>query len=155
MFIVGEDDMSCDQTHVKILVDRMTRHHQPRDVASRCRVLRYPGAGHLIEPPYSPLCRVCYTKLVGKHASAWRKYIQYKVGPLLLYVTAEMQTAYEPALLNLLCIVLKAYCSLVTHHYGCFVSYIRNKAMWKFKLSCSRRLDLLKVQLLSSSFQFF
>lgn len=69
LFIVGEDDKIGGEIHAKILVDRMIRHHRSRDAVSRCTVLRYPGAGHLIEPPYSPLCRVCYSKLIGEHVS--------------------------------------------------------------------------------------
>ena len=34
-------------------------------IGPRYEVLNYPGAGHLIEPPYSPHCRACYTKIVG------------------------------------------------------------------------------------------
>ena len=31
----------------------------------KCEVVTYPGAGHLLEPPYTPLCRFVYHKLLG------------------------------------------------------------------------------------------
>jgi len=30
-----------------------------------CSILRYPGAGHLIEPPYSPLCYSSFNPVTG------------------------------------------------------------------------------------------
>jgi bile acid-CoA:amino acid N-acyltransferase len=66
MFIRGEDDFSGDANHVKMLVERLEV-HQSRDANSRYTVLSYPGAGHLIEPPYTPLHRTTYAKFIGQH----------------------------------------------------------------------------------------
>lgn len=60
MFIRGEDDPSSDHKHIEMLIDRLKKGGM-----SNYRLLSYPGAGHLIEPPFTPLCRVCYTKLIG------------------------------------------------------------------------------------------
>ncbi|XP_004600326.2 bile acid-CoA:amino acid N-acyltransferase isoform X2 [Sorex araneus] len=52
LFVVGEDD-ECVNSKVcaEQCLDRLRRHGK-----SNARILAYPGAGHLIEPPYSPLC---------------------------------------------------------------------------------------------------
>lgn len=52
LFIVGENDECINSKNfAEQCLDRL-RHHGK----SNGRMLAYPGAGHLIEPPYSPLC---------------------------------------------------------------------------------------------------
>lgn len=51
LFVVGEDDRSYDsKLFAQVAMARMA--------PGSCRLLSYPGAGHLLEPPGSPLCRV-------------------------------------------------------------------------------------------------
>ncbi|XP_076996453.1 acyl-coenzyme A amino acid N-acyltransferase 2-like isoform X2 [Tamandua tetradactyla] len=52
LFIVGEND-ECLNSHVfaEHAMEQLQSHGR-----SNARMLVYPGAGHLIEPPYSPLC---------------------------------------------------------------------------------------------------
>lgn len=70
LFVVGEDDETSDTMETQILIDRLKHHSSSsssNQAAARGRyeVLRYPGAGHLIEPPYTPHFRSCHTKLIG------------------------------------------------------------------------------------------
>lgn len=52
LFIVGEDDKNINsREHAKKATERLRRHGK-----NNWTLLSYPGAGHLIEPPYSPLC---------------------------------------------------------------------------------------------------
>ncbi|XP_055973217.1 bile acid-CoA:amino acid N-acyltransferase isoform X2 [Sorex fumeus] len=52
LFIVGEDDQCVNSKDCAEQSLRQLRSHGK----SNGRILAYPGAGHLIEPPYSPLC---------------------------------------------------------------------------------------------------
>ncbi|XP_012493727.1 PREDICTED: bile acid-CoA:amino acid N-acyltransferase [Propithecus coquereli] len=52
LFIVGEDDECIDsKAYAEQAMDQLQSHGR-----SCGRILVYPGAGHLIEPPYAPLC---------------------------------------------------------------------------------------------------
>lgn len=52
LFIVGEDDeLFNSREYAKQALDQLRSHGR-----SNGRMLVYPGAGHLIEPPYTPLC---------------------------------------------------------------------------------------------------
>ncbi|KAL4238877.1 hypothetical protein ACF0H5_003584 [Mactra antiquata] len=55
--ILGEDDM-CSPGECITLLKKI----YPKDKTNDCIVLTYPGAGHLIEPPYAPLCHASYQK---------------------------------------------------------------------------------------------
>lgn len=59
LFIIGEDD-TCAHPSEYIKWVEMLPPEQQADV----EMVVYPGAGHLIEPPYSPLCAAPYTKSV-------------------------------------------------------------------------------------------
>ena len=37
----------------------------PEDQRHLVEVVHYPGAGHLLEPPYTPQCRFCYNPFFG------------------------------------------------------------------------------------------
>lgn len=55
MYIVGEDDLSASSMENANLIEQTLR------AAGKCQLLTllsYPGAGHLIEPPYTPNSRV-------------------------------------------------------------------------------------------------
>ena len=53
------DDMNLDSVSTAgIIFDRMKAVHKD----SLCTHLRLPGAGHMIDPPYSPLCYASYSK---------------------------------------------------------------------------------------------
>lgn len=60
LLINCEDDPSELTEHLEVIIDRFERNR-----CTNYRMLRYFGAGHLLEPPYMPLCRVAYAKLVG------------------------------------------------------------------------------------------
>lgn len=52
LFIVGEDDKNINsKAHAQRATAQLTRNGK-----KNWTLLSYPGAGHLIEPPYSPLC---------------------------------------------------------------------------------------------------
>ncbi|XP_040268691.1 acyl-coenzyme A thioesterase 1-like [Bufo bufo] len=60
LILSGSDDKNWPSaTYAEQLVGRL-REHQ-KDVESKC----YPGAGHLLEPPYFPLCKASHHKLLG------------------------------------------------------------------------------------------
>nr|XP_017830558.1 bile acid-CoA:amino acid N-acyltransferase isoform X3 [Callithrix jacchus] len=52
LFIVGEDDKNLNsKAHAEQAIGQLRRHGK-----NNWTLLSYPGAGHLLEPPYSPLC---------------------------------------------------------------------------------------------------
>lgn len=52
LFIIGENDQSIkSKEHAEQALEQLKSHGR-----SNGRALVYPGAGHLIEPPYMPLC---------------------------------------------------------------------------------------------------
>ncbi|KAL4218032.1 hypothetical protein ACF0H5_022770 [Mactra antiquata] len=55
--ILSEDDMCCPGECITLL-----KEIYPKDKTNDCIVLTYPGAGHLVEPPYAPLCHMSYHK---------------------------------------------------------------------------------------------
>ncbi|XP_032764565.1 acyl-coenzyme A amino acid N-acyltransferase 2 [Rattus rattus] len=62
LFIVGENDESlASKLHAQRAMDRLRSHGR-----SSGRMLAYPGAGHLIEPPYSPFCFASWHSVLGK-----------------------------------------------------------------------------------------
>ncbi|XP_005382858.1 PREDICTED: bile acid-CoA:amino acid N-acyltransferase-like [Chinchilla lanigera] len=53
LFIVGEEDKNLNsKVHAEQATEQLRRNGK-----NNWTLLSYPGAGHLIEPPYSPLCR--------------------------------------------------------------------------------------------------
>ena len=70
LFIYGEDDLDIPaECMSKRMVERMGKHGR----GSLCSVLGYPGAGHLIEPPYTPHCDVSLHRLgeLGVQCVSW------------------------------------------------------------------------------------
>lgn len=62
LFIVGESDECLDsKLHAQRAMDQLQRHGK-----SSGRMLAYPGAGHLIEPPYSPFCFMSWHSVMGQ-----------------------------------------------------------------------------------------
>ena len=59
--IVGEDDKCSPWECIQFMKD-----HYPPEKTDNFQVISYPGAGHLIEPPYTPLCRMSYHKTFGR-----------------------------------------------------------------------------------------
>ncbi|XP_023279354.1 bile acid-CoA:amino acid N-acyltransferase-like [Seriola lalandi dorsalis] len=55
MYIVGEDDLSASSIENANLIEETLRAADKSQLFTR---LSYPGAGHLIEPPYSPNSRI-------------------------------------------------------------------------------------------------
>uniref|UniRef100_A0A8C0CQV3 Bile acid-CoA:amino acid N-acyltransferase n=1 Tax=Balaenoptera musculus TaxID=9771 RepID=A0A8C0CQV3_BALMU len=54
LFIVGEEDMNVNsKVYTEQATEQLRRHGK-----NNWTLLSYPGVGHLIEPPYSPLCCV-------------------------------------------------------------------------------------------------
>lgn len=53
LMIIGTGDVNMDADFTaRQVYERMKKN----DKGHLCSILRYPGAGHLIEPPYTPLC---------------------------------------------------------------------------------------------------
>lgn len=61
LFIVGEDDKNINS---KAYAEQATEQLR-RNRKNNWTLLSYPGAGHLLEPPYSPLC--CASKVSKFH----------------------------------------------------------------------------------------
>lgn len=62
LFIVGENDECLDgKPHAQRAMDQLRSHGR-----STGRMLAYPGAGHLIEPPYSPFCLASWQSILGR-----------------------------------------------------------------------------------------
>ncbi|XP_052031437.1 acyl-coenzyme A amino acid N-acyltransferase 2-like [Apodemus sylvaticus] len=62
LFIVGENDECLDsKSHAQRAMDQLRRHGR-----SNGRMLAYPGAGHLIETPYSPFCLASWMSVLGR-----------------------------------------------------------------------------------------
>ena len=59
--IHGTDDQASGISAAEYLPKRLERHGK-----TNYRLLMYPGAGHLIEPPHSPCCYASYNKLMRK-----------------------------------------------------------------------------------------
>ncbi|KAM3838189.1 peroxisomal succinyl-coenzyme A thioesterase-like, partial [Diretmus argenteus] len=90
LYIAGEDDLSCASTDNANKIEEALRSVGREHLFSR---LSYPGAGHLIEPPYTPNARASLwsikpKKLItlwGGHPSthaaaqedAWKKMLDY------------------------------------------------------------------------------
>lgn len=84
--IVGEDDHCLNPQ----LTDQFLK-LVPKEHKHRFHVIKYPGAGHLIEPPFAPHCVASFHKLMGciydwggetKHHSyaqedSWRRILQF------------------------------------------------------------------------------
>ena len=59
MLVSGTDDLNVPTDFtVKFIIDRLKENGKEH----LCTNLRYPQAGHLIEPPYSPLCDFSFSK---------------------------------------------------------------------------------------------
>lgn len=63
LFIVGEDDKNLNS---KVYAEQATQ-QLSRYGKNNWTLLSYPGTGHLLEPPYSPLC--CASKISSLHLS--------------------------------------------------------------------------------------
>ncbi|KAF6735730.1 Acyl-coenzyme A thioesterase 2, mitochondrial [Oryzias melastigma] len=90
MYIVGEDDLSASSIENADLIEKTLRAAGKSHLFTR---LSYPGAGHLIEPPYSPMSRASFwvikpeklMTLWGGHPAphaaaqedAWRKMLAF------------------------------------------------------------------------------
>ena len=58
---LGEDDLAAPIESIHFAKDCF-----PAANRDNFEIVSYPKAGHLIEPPYSPLCRKAYNKAMGK-----------------------------------------------------------------------------------------
>ncbi|KAM3877888.1 peroxisomal succinyl-coenzyme A thioesterase-like [Diretmus argenteus] len=90
LYIAGEDDLSCASTDNANKIEEALRSVGREHLFSR---LSYPGAGHLIEPPYTPNARASLWSIKPKklitlwgghpltHAAAqedaWKKMLEY------------------------------------------------------------------------------
>ncbi|XP_051842603.1 bile acid-CoA:amino acid N-acyltransferase [Antechinus flavipes] len=94
LFIVGEKDKNINsKSYAEQAMERLKKHGK-----SNGTLLSYPGAGHLIEPPYSPLCLASWNPSIVRpvlwggetipHAEAqehsWKeslKFLRYHLSP--------------------------------------------------------------------------
>ena len=91
LFIHGGDDLSADAGHSFMLARRLNA-----SGLRRCRLIIYPGAGHLLEPPHTPINRYIYVKRFAgiidyggdmrMHAdaqeSSWKEILTFLLGTL-------------------------------------------------------------------------
>ena len=61
LLLQGKDDMVVPYDHVLELADRIWKSGN-----KNCVVKIYPGAGHMLDPPFTPLCRSVYHKWRGE-----------------------------------------------------------------------------------------
>ncbi|XP_014665913.1 PREDICTED: acyl-coenzyme A amino acid N-acyltransferase 1-like [Priapulus caudatus] len=61
MFVTSGDDRCVSEKEAHASADRMSQHGK-----HNYEVCLYPGAGHLVEPPYSPLCNASYHAAMGE-----------------------------------------------------------------------------------------
>lgn len=60
LFIIGEEDPCALVNEYEKWIGML-----PPERAVNVEMVVYPGAGHLIEPPHSPLCIACFTKSIN------------------------------------------------------------------------------------------
>ena len=60
LFIIGGDDTCAHVSEYTSWTEKL-----PPERAANIKLIVYPGAGHLIEPPYSPLCVAPFTRSVN------------------------------------------------------------------------------------------
>ena len=60
----GTNDLLIDADHQAFYISEQMKKVGKGDL---CSVLRLPNAGHLIEPPYAPLCATSYYPTLGEH----------------------------------------------------------------------------------------
>ncbi|XP_026169817.1 acyl-coenzyme A thioesterase 1-like [Mastacembelus armatus] len=66
LFVASEDDLNWDsKAYMDQMAERLKRHGK-----ENFETLCYPGAGHLLEPPYSPYCASSFHRLVH-HVVLW------------------------------------------------------------------------------------
>ena len=62
LIVFGTGDLNVNsQFAADLIFDRL----KTQGKEHLCSVLRYPEAGHLIEPPYTPLCYACFTGITA------------------------------------------------------------------------------------------
>ncbi|EHB12650.1 Bile acid-CoA:amino acid N-acyltransferase [Heterocephalus glaber] len=99
LFIVGEEDKNINaKVHAARATDQLRRNGK-----NNWTLLSYPGAGHLIEPPYTPLCIVSRISLLSlpihwggevvPHAAAqehaWQEILKFLRKHLIPEVTSQ------------------------------------------------------------------
>ena len=70
LLVCGTGDLNVDPETSQVIFDRL----KTQEKEHLCSILRYPEAGHLIEPPYTPLCYSSYnwsTKRFGDPYLVW------------------------------------------------------------------------------------
>ena len=67
LLLAGQDDKSVP---ADVMADRIQATMVKHCKGDQCEKVTYPGAGHLIEPPFMPLCRHSYVKTF-KEECAW------------------------------------------------------------------------------------
>lgn len=64
LLVYGTDDLLID---TDFTVSQISVQLKSAGKESLCTIMRFPGAGHLIEPPYTPLCHATYMKVFKEH----------------------------------------------------------------------------------------
>ncbi|XP_067664326.1 acyl-coenzyme A thioesterase 1-like [Haliotis asinina] len=60
LYLCGDDDGVLMDTYANTFMEAC-----PEEEQKNIELIIYPGAGHLIEPPYMPLCRTIYHNMLG------------------------------------------------------------------------------------------
>ena len=61
LFVYGGDDQLCGIHHAEQITNRLSEHG-----CTNYKLNIYPGAGHLLEPPYTPLSATTYHKVFSE-----------------------------------------------------------------------------------------
>lgn len=70
--IVGEDDHCINPQLTYRFLNLVPKEHK-----HRFHVIKYPGAGHLIEPPFAPHCIASFHKHLGKKKNMFKLVISW------------------------------------------------------------------------------
>ena len=63
LMLVSDDDEQVNPELGDMLYRRYPDHRR-----HLVEVVHYPGAGHLLEPPYTPHCRFCFNPPIGEES---------------------------------------------------------------------------------------
>ena len=74
LLLYSEDDGICGVHHANKIVERLKQHG-----CSNYTLHTFPGAGHLLEPPYTPLSALTYHKVFSEYNIAISVWVNFKV----------------------------------------------------------------------------
>ena len=82
---MGEDDKCSPWENIQFMKDNF-----PPEKTDNFEVVSYPKAGHLIEPPYTPLCSMSYHKTFGMYIFSGMEHSFYLLAHLSLRLEVQL-----------------------------------------------------------------